>query len=668
MPSPSMHLRRLGLGLGLILATTAWPGTVADAAVLVGTPQSDTFRTGASNDAVWGNGGDDELLDQGGRDYLSAGAGDDSVLGDQRDLIYGGPGDDVIVLVSAKGLAFRVNCGTDDDTLLVQDAGGEPQELILARAAECEHITVSGDAGSDPGGLTPTPPDPDPAGPVEPAPEPTPAPAPTPGPGFPARDDIGDAFERAELGAAWRVPAYTAAPATPLTDAGAVQMPSDTWGSAYYAAMRFGAAQEIRARKVRPGMVGVGACLDRPAEGGAGYSLELDAAGAMWLWRYADGEGTELFRRFDGAGTVGVGDGLGLRVAGGKVEAWIRPQGGAWKLARTVDDPAARTCSGHLTISGYEGALDDVAGGGSDPVAVTSAPAPAPAPVPAPPGFRLGVHTGARDFDLRATEVLRPGLVRVGGLDAGTPRAKIAEIAEAYAARGAKIIALVDFNDRAPDLAQARNVGTWATVPNVAAIEYGNEPWLNAGWDYRQYAASFQVANDAVISANPGMTLIAVADSANRAHRPGLQVLRALKDAGTRPRAVQFHPYGPGYAARLGDLQRDLADVGWTATEIWATEVGVATDDGRTLYQGDAPNNYGWNAAMSYVEAARTVERIVTDLRASGVAAVLLYMGTDYRAPGTSNEREHYFGLTTDANREKGALTAKARELLARYR
>ncbi len=661
MPPSSSHLRRLGLGLGLILATTVWSGAVADAAVLVGTPQSDTFRTGAANDAVWGNGGDDELLDQGGRDYLSAGAGDDSVLGDQRDLIYGGPGDDVIVLASAKGLAFGVNCGPDEDTLLVQDGAGEPQELIRSRAAECEQIVVSGDT-SDPGGLTPAPPDP------EPEPTPTPAPAPTPDPGFPARHDIGDAFERAELGAAWRVPAYTAAPASPQTAAGTAQMPSDTWGSAYYAAMRFGATQEIRARKVRPGMVGVGACLDRPAEGGAGYSLELDAAGAMWLWRYDDGEGTELFRRFDGAGTVGVGDALGLRVAGGKVEAWIRPQGGTWKLARTVDDPAARSCSGHLTISGYEGALDDVAGGGSDPVAVSPDPAPAPTPAPTAPGFRLGVHTGARDFDFRATELLRPGLVRVGGLDASTPRAKIAEIAEAYAARGAEIVALVDFNDRAPEAAQARNVGTWATVPNVAAIEYGNEPWLNAGWDYRQYAASFQIANDAVISANPGMTLIAVADSANRAHRPGLQVLRALKGAGTRPRAVQFHPYGPGYAQRLGDLQRDLADVGWSETEIWATEVGVATDDGRTLYQGDAPNNYGWNAAMSYVEAARTVERIVTDLRTAGVAAVLLYMGTDYREPGSSNEREHYFGLTTAGNREKGALTSKARELLARYR
>ncbi|MGK2940013.1 MAG: hypothetical protein ACSLFR_19770, partial [Solirubrobacteraceae bacterium] len=288
-------------------------------------------------------------------------------------------------------------------------------------------------------------------------------------------------------------------------------------------------------------------------------------------------------------------------------------------------------------------------------------------PAPAP-GFKLGVHTGARDIDYRATEVVRPGLVRVGGLHAGMSRSEVQAIAQEYAARGARIIALVDFNEAAPSEAESRNLGTWATIPGIEAIEFGNEPWLNPGWDYAQYARSFKAANDAVVSANPAMTLIAVGDSANRSHRPGLEVLKAMKAIGVRPRAVQFHPYGPGYIERLGDVRRDLAEVGWSDTQIWASEVGVSTDNGRTVYQGGTPNNYGWDASMTYAEAATTIDRIVTDLKNAGVASVLLYMGTDYRAPGASNEREYYFGLTTSTNGEKGALTAKARDLLARFR
>jgi hypothetical protein len=126
---------------------------------------------------------------------------------------------------------------------------------------------------------------------------------------------------------------------------------------------------------------------------------------------------------------------------------------------------------------------------------------------------------------------------------------------------------------------------------------------------------------------------------------------------------VQFHPYGPGWADRLYDLKRDLADVGWTGTQIWATETGVASDNGRTL-----TDNYGWNRAMTYAEAATTTERIVDGLRAGGVARVMLYMGTDYAAPGASNEREYYFGLTTSTNGDKGALTVAARSLLSRWR
>lgn len=657
MPRIPVHLtRRRTAALGVVLAACAFGAAPSGHAIVaVGTPANDTLRLGTTNDSAWGNGGDDTIIDRGGRDYLNGGGGDDRILGDERDTIYGGGDDDAIVLTTAAGLAWRVDCGPGADSLVVQDAGGELEALIRARTTGCETISVTGAPPAGEGtGLDPEPPSEPPAPPAD--------------PGFPAFTDIRDAFERAALGPAWGSPVYPGAPAAPVTSSGRLQMPTDTWGSAYLATLRFGAAQEIAVRKVAAGSIGVGACVQDPGAAHDGYSLELDGNGALWLWRRDDGVDTELFRRFDAAGTVGIGDSLGLRVKNGAVEAWIKPYLGTWKLARRVADPAAERCSGFLAVSGYEGALDDLVGGGSTPTPVTAPPVdPTPEPAPAP-GFALGVHTGARDIDYRATEVLKPSIVRVGGLDASMRRAEIQAIADAYAARGAKIVPLVDFNDGAPDDVTARNVGTWATVKGVAAIEYGNEPWLNAGWDYDQYARSFRAANDAVLAANPSMTLIAVGDSANRAHRPGLLVLQALQRAGVRPRAVQFHPYGPNYLQRLGDLRRDLADVGWSATEVWATEVGVATDDGRTLYQGSSPNNYGWNAAMTFTEAARTIRKIVTDLKDNGVARVMLYMGTDYAAHGATNARESYFGLTSSANGEKGALTAAARSLLAAYR
>ncbi|MBJ7332654.1 MAG: hypothetical protein JHC95_22360 [Solirubrobacteraceae bacterium] len=292
-----------------------------------------------------------------------------------------------------------------------------------------------------------------------------------------------------------------------------------------------------------------------------------------------------------------------------------------------------------------------------------------PTPTPTPSSaFMLGMHGGARDIDYKATQVLKPGLVRVGGLSAGMSRAQVQAIADKYAANGARIIALVDFNDAPPSETESRNLGTWATIKGIEAIEFGNEPWLNPGWDYAAYARSYKAAQDAVLSANPLMTLIAVGDSANRSHRPGLEVMKAMKAIGTRPGAVQFHPYGPGYANRLVQVREDLAAVGWSDTPIWASEVGVSTDDGRTMLQGGTPNNYGWNTAMTYAEAANVTEQIVTGLKTAGVARVVLYMGTDYRAHGETSEREHYFGLTTSTNGEKGALSAKARELFTKYR
>lgn len=673
------------LAAPLVLAVALLLPATADAALYWGTSKADSWQPGGGMDLAWGNGGNDVIVDHGGPDELNGNGGDDQITGDEFDRITGGSGNDRITVRSAGELAFRVECGSGKDTVTVLDAGRWSDAEIRSRISSCETVVVQRNVAPAPEPApapAPAPaPEPEPAPAPAPAPEPAPAPAPAPtpeptpdtppAPTFPVKDNVRDTFDRTSLGTTWASPVYPGAPGTPAIASGRLQLPTDTWGSAYLATTRYAGDQEISVTKAGAGSIGIGACLRNPGAGHSGYSLELDGSGALWLWRHDSGAETELFRAYSDAGTVGVGDGLGLRVADGRVEAWIRPAGGAWKLARTVTDTKASACSGFLGVSGYEGSLDNLRGGGASPQTVAPPPAPAPEPQPMPtpaPAFALGVHTGDRDIDYRATDVLRPGLVRVGGMHAGMTRTQVQAIADRYAAKGTRIIALVDFNDAAPSEAESRNLGTWATVTGLEAIEFGNEPWLNPGWDYGQYARSFKAAQDAVLAANPTMTLIAVGDSANRSHRPGLEVMKAMKAIGVRPRAVQFHPYGPGYLNRLSDVRRDLAEVGWSDTEIWASEVGVSTDDGRTVYQGGVPNNYGWSASMTYAQAATTIEQIVTDLKNAGVLRVVLYMGTDYRAPGTSNEREYYFGLTTSTNGEKGALTAKARELLARHR
>lgn len=303
---------------------------------------------------------------------------------------------------------------------------------------------------------------------------------------------------------------------------------------------------------------------------------------------------------------------------------------------------------------------------GKTVTAETSQPLPADQTI-------IGMHTGARDIDYRAAKSLQPQLVRVGGLSANMSKAEIAAIAERYIAQGTHIVALVDFNGAPPSEADCKNLANWADIPGVDAIEFGNEPWIsplhggyfpetytasNPNDPYNLYAARYKTALTAIRTVNPKLPLIAVGDSANTNHRPALKTFQAMKAIGVTPNAIQIHPYGPNYMNRLTDAKRDLAEVGWPDVPIWVTEVGVSTDNGNPLN-----NNYGWNTSMTYDEAAATLTRLTTDLGNAGVKRIVVYMGTDYRAPGTSNEREWYFGLTKHDGSDKGSLTRTAREL-----
>lgn len=297
-----------------------------------------------------------------------------------------------------------------------------------------------------------------------------------------------------------------------------------------------------------------------------------------------------------------------------------------------------------------------------------SSPSQARITIPQPPlpsGFTMGMHGGARDIDYRAASLLGPKMVRVGGLTGSESIDTIRSISQQFSLRGAQVLLLVDFNDNehVPSSTTAANIGSWAAVPGVRAIEFGNEPWLREDWNYSLYAQRYKAVQEAVRKTNPAVPVIAVADDANRSHRPGLQALQALQAVGAKPDVVQIHPYGPGYMNRVEDLKDSLSRVNWSDVPFWVTEVGVSTDNGRCLN-----DNYGWNRCMTYSEAGTTITKVVGDLRQAGAQAIILYMGTDYAAPGASTEREWYFGLTTQSGALKGAYSSAAMNLFSTYR
>ena len=71
---------------------------------------------------------------------------------------------------------------------------------------------------------------------------------------------------------------------------------------------------------------------------------------------------------------------------------------------------------------------------------------------------------------------------------------------------------------------------------------------------------------------------------------------------------------------------------------------------------------------MTYQEAAETLRRNVAEIRqylGSRQGLFLIYQVRDQSEPGTSTNREDYFGLLQHELKSKGAFTTAAEELLA---
>jgi hypothetical protein len=321
-------------------------------------------------------------------------------------------------------------------------------------------------------------------------------------------------------------------------------------------------------------------------------------------------------------------------------------------------------------------------------------PAPAIAPFPAPPpgGTTLtGVHVNPGYFTELAAMSRSIGakFVRIE-FPIGTDPAAMREAISAYDSQGITVLPLAGFPRSMATADQARSLGRWAaafgpggsfwtgdpTPHPTPWIEFGNE--TSQTWQYgdaygsasynqraRDYALRFKDAALSVAAANRGVGLLAQADdetphwdNAMFAAVPRLELYVA---------GWTVHPYGPtaDAIARMDRATGYLAAHGAApsaARPVFITEDGIASDNGRCL-----SDNYGWNSCMSYSAAGQALESKYRELTAryGGVLRMyMLYSIRDERSPGTTSEREDYFGMVQNGGGPKGDFTAAIRRVL----
>jgi hypothetical protein len=327
------------------------------------------------------------------------------------------------------------------------------------------------------------------------------------------------------------------------------------------------------------------------------------------------------------------------------------------------------------------------------PVPLPPVPPAPPAPVPPQAGrFTRGIVVGsAIAYELRFASLLGAPVARME-FGIASSVATLAPIVDAYARAGIRCHLMAGFHERLPTEAEARNVASWAAafgpggsfwqgksypaVP-VLDIEFGNETSYyyqfgdNSAGAYASravtYGQRFALAASAARGANPKVRLLAIADgnsvpawNTNVAKGAGgAQTLDGLAGGFT------IHPYGNQWRARIDGTIGALGAVGIRdlTNRLQITEWGLSTDNGRTL-----SDNYGWNKAMNYDEAAHTLHDVAGQLEAlygGRLAQFFLYAAHDLYPSGTQTGRESYFGALQSNGTTKGAYTTEAMAQLA---
>ncbi|HZV74612.1 MAG TPA: hypothetical protein VFF79_12915 [Conexibacter sp.] len=111
---------------------------------------------------------------------------------------------------------------------------------------------------------------------------------------------------------------------------------------------------------------------------------------------------------------------------------------------------------------------------------------------------------------------------------------------------------------------------------------------------------------------------------------------------------ITIHPYVDDVARIQTMLLRWVALGGRRDKPVWATEWGIATDDGRSLTPKEpkAGTIYGRPNNLTYEQAAVLVRPTYERIKAAcNLAAFFAYQDRDQRASGASVDPEHYFGV-----------------------
>lgn len=335
----------------------------------------------------------------------------------------------------------------------------------------------------------------------------------------------------------------------------------------------------------------------------------------------------------------------------------------------------------------------DVEGSAWSPTVAISYPAATASPPAASPGsttFQPGINSGsAAIWELPGAVQLGAKVVRVG-MEVTESVQQLEPIIAAYAAQGIRVAPLAEFNGRIPSPAEAENLASWAkafgpggtywathageAAGAIQTIEYGNE--TSYSWQYtnntaagyaeraQSYALTAADAASAIKAANPDVGLIVQADSGN-AHGIWVEnMFKAVPDLGTLVAGWTVHLYGPSWRAKLEELIAQTAAEGAPSTiPIDVTEWGVSTDNGRCLNE-----NFGWNACMSYGEAAEVLSRTLAEMRevAHGrLGLFLIFKIRDEKPSGAVTEREGYCGALQSELQPKGAYTTEVKAVLA---
>jgi hypothetical protein len=301
-----------------------------------------------------------------------------------------------------------------------------------------------------------------------------------------------------------------------------------------------------------------------------------------------------------------------------------------------------------------------------------------------------GLATNVRDAGQ-----LGASYVRVE-FDIGTPVSQIAPAIEQYASKGIRVLLLAGFYGYIPSQAQAENLASWARAfgPGgtfwtgrsdgalaVREIEFGNETnqsyqFGNCSWDCsgyvpraEAYARSLKAAQVAIDSSNgnSGTGLLAIGDDGGTGSSNWVNgMFNAVPDLGARITGWSTHDYGP--KSRWQPTIDHL--IAWTGAHsapstlpIYITELGISTDNGGCLN-----NNYGWNACMTYQEAATNLHNDINDLTTTypRIKALMLYQIYDQHPTG-SNNSEYYFGALQNNGEPKGPYTTEIQTQLATH-